>query len=68
MSMNSKGTPSNGAKMTEENVGKFVAVVLDDYVYSAPNVNGPIPNGRTSISGNFTIEEAQDLSNAFKIW
>ncbi|MDY7395632.1 protein translocase subunit SecDF [Aureibaculum sp. 2210JD6-5] len=65
MTMNSKGTKL-WAKMTEENVGKFVAVVLDDFVYSAPNVNGPIPNGRTSISGNFTIEEAQDLANALK--
>ena len=65
MTMNSKGSKL-WAKMTEENVGQFVAVVLDNYVYSAPNVNGPIPNGRTSISGNFTIEEAQDLANALK--
>jgi len=65
MSMNSKGT-KQWAKMTEENTGKFVAVVLDDLVYSAPIVNGPIPNGRTSISGGFTIEEAQDLANALK--
>ncbi|RPD96754.1 protein translocase subunit SecDF [Aureibaculum marinum] len=65
MTMNSKGSKL-WAKMTEENVGKFVAVVLDNYVYSAPNVNGPIPNGRTSISGNFTIDEAQDLANALK--
>jgi len=65
MTMNSKGSKL-WAKMTEENVGQFVAVVLDNYVYSAPNVNGPIPNGRTSIMGNFTIEEAQDLANALK--
>ncbi len=65
MSMNSKGT-KQWAKMTEENVGKFVAVVLDNLVYSAPNVNGPIPNGRTSIMGQFTINEAQDLANALK--
>ncbi|MCL4117552.1 UNVERIFIED_CONTAM: hypothetical protein GTU68_025130 [Idotea baltica] len=65
MTMNSKGSKL-WAKMTEENVGQFVAVVLDNFVYSAPNVNGPIPNGRTSISGNFTIEEAQDLANALK--
>ncbi len=65
MSMNSKGT-KQWAKMTEENVGKFVAVVLDNLVYSAPNVNGPIPNGRTSIMGQFTIDEAQDLANALK--
>ena len=65
MTMNSKGS-KQWAKMTETNVGKFVAVVLDDYVYSAPNVNEPITGGRTSISGQFTIEEAQDLSNALK--
>lgn len=65
MSMNSKGT-KQWAKMTEENVGKFVAVVLDNLVYSAPNVNGPIPNGRTSIMGQFSIDEAQDLANALK--
>ncbi len=65
MSMNSRGTKL-WAKMTEENTGKFVAVVLDDYVYSAPVVNGKIPNGRTSISGGFSIEEAQDLANALK--
>ena len=65
MSMNSKGSKL-WAKMTEANVGKFVAVVLDDYVYSAPNVNEPISGGNTSISGQFSIEEAQDLSNALK--
>jgi SecD/SecF fusion protein len=65
MTMNSRGT-KQWAKMTEENVNQFVAVVLDDYVYSAPNVNEPIPTGRTSISGNFSIEEAQDLANALK--
>ena len=65
MSMNSKGTKQWG-KMTTANVGKFVAVVLDDYVYSAPRVNDAITTGRTSISGNFTIEEAQDLANALK--
>jgi SecD/SecF fusion protein len=65
MSMNSKGT-KQWAKMTTANVGKFVAVVLDDYVYSAPRVNDAITKGRTSISGQFTIEEAQDLANALK--
>ncbi|MCK5677477.1 MAG: protein translocase subunit SecDF, partial [Flavobacteriaceae bacterium] len=65
MSMNSKGT-KQWAKMTTANVGKFVAVVLDDYVYSAPRVNDAITTGRTSISGNFTIDEAQDLANALK--
>ncbi len=65
MTMNSKGS-KQWAKMTEANVGKFVAVVLDDHVYSAPNVNEPISGGRTSISGQFSIKEAQDLSNALK--
>ncbi len=65
MNMNSKGTKL-WAKMTTANVGKFVAVVLDDYVYSAPRVNDAITTGRTSISGQFSIEEAQDLANALK--
>ena len=65
MTMNSKGT-KQWAKLTTANVGKFVAVVLDGYVYSAPHVNDAITSGRTSISGNFTIDEAQDLANALK--
>ncbi len=65
MTMNSRGT-KQWAKMTTDNVGKFVAVVLDDYVYSAPRVNDAITTGRTSISGQFTIDEAQDLANALK--
>ena len=65
MSMNGNGTKL-WAKMTGENVGKFVAVVLDNYVYTAPRVNDAITGGRTSISGNFTIEEATDLANVLK--
>lgn len=53
-------------KMTGDNVGKFVAVVLDDKVYSAPLVNGEIAGGNTAISGNFTVEEATDLANILK--
>lgn len=53
-------------KMTGDNVGRFVAVVLDDKVYSAPRVNGEIAGGRTSIEGGFSIEEAQDLANILK--
>jgi SecD/SecF fusion protein len=53
-------------KMTGDNVGKYVAVVLDDRVYSAPLVNGEIAGGSTSISGSFTVEEATDLSNILK--
>ncbi len=65
MTMNSNGR-SKWAKMTTENVGKFVAVVLDNYVYTAPVVNEPITGGRTAISGNFTLEEAKDLANVLK--
>jgi len=65
MTMNSRGT-KQWSKLTTANVGKFVAVVLDNYVYSAPHVNDAITSGRTSISGNFTIDEAQDLANALK--
>lgn len=58
---------SRGAKewktLTEKNVGKPVAVTLDNRVYTAPNVVNAIPNGRTQISGNFSQEEAQDLVN-----
>ncbi|HTC01102.1 MAG TPA: protein translocase subunit SecDF [Ferruginibacter sp.] len=54
------------AKMTTDNTDRAIAVVLDDIVYSAPNVNGPIEGGRSEISGNFTIEEAQDLANTLK--
>ncbi|MDO8897445.1 MAG: protein translocase subunit SecD, partial [Bacteroidales bacterium] len=62
---------SEGAKiwkrLTGENIGKQVAIVLDDYVYSFPVVNDEIPNGRSSISGGeMSIEEAQDLANILK--
>jgi SecD/SecF fusion protein len=66
MTMNATGSRQWG-KMTTENVGKFVAVVLDDYVYTAPIVNTPITTGRTSISGgSMTVEEAQDIANVLK--
>ncbi len=65
MTMNNRAS-KQWAKMTETNVGKFVAVVLDNSVYSAPNVNEPISGGRTSISGQFSIKEAQDLAVALK--
>ncbi|MBK5209264.1 MAG: protein translocase subunit SecDF [Flavobacteriaceae bacterium] len=66
MTMNANGTKLWG-KMTTDNVGKFVAVVLDDYVYTAPSVNTAITNGRTSISGgSMTVEEAQDIANVLK--
>ncbi|HIW98393.1 MAG TPA: protein translocase subunit SecDF [Candidatus Tidjanibacter gallistercoris] len=54
------------ARMTADNIGEFIAIVLDGYVYSAPRVNSEIPNGRSAISGNFTIQEARDLANVLK--
>ena len=66
MTMNSSGT-KQWAKMTTDNQGKFVAVVLDNYVYTAPSVNTPITGGRTSISGgSMTIEEAEDIATVLK--
>jgi SecD/SecF fusion protein len=50
-------------QMTTDNVGKPIAIVLDNIVYSAPNVINPITGGTSEISGNFTIQEAQDLAN-----
>ena len=54
-------------KMTEDNVKRCVAVVLDDRVQSWPRVNEVIPNGRTQISGNFSATDANDLSNILSI-
>lgn len=65
MSMNAEGARI-WKRLTGENVGNQIAIVLDDYVYSAPNVQGEIPGGQSSISGNFTVEEAQDLANILK--
>lgn len=66
MTMNGIGT-KKWAKMTGENVGKFVAVVLDDYVYTAPVVNGAITGGSTQISGgSMTVAEAQDIATVLK--
>jgi len=62
MSMDGEGA-GIWKKMTGENVGKSIAIVLDNYVYSYPNVQGEIPGGSSSINGNFTIKEAEDLSN-----
>ena len=54
-------------RLTGETIGKQIAIVLDNYVYSYPVVRGEIPNGRSSISGgNMTVEEAQDLANILK--
>jgi SecD/SecF fusion protein len=61
MNMDKIGT-NIWAKMTTRNVGKPIAIILDNFVYSAPNVNDPITTGNSQISGNYTIKEAQDLS------
>lgn len=53
-------------KLTADNVGGFIAIVLDNRIYSAPSVSQEIGGGRCSISGSFTLEEATDLSNILK--
>lgn len=55
------------AKLTADNVGRPIAIVLDNVVYSAPNVNQAIEGGNSEISGNFTVQEAQDLASILKI-
>ena len=65
MNMNSEGA-KRWANLTRENVQKSIAIVLDEVVYSAPNVNEEIKGGSSSISGNFTQNEATDLSNILK--
>jgi len=53
-------------RLTGENIGKSIAIVLDDYVYSFPTVQGEIAGGSSSITGNFEINEAKDLANILK--
>ena len=65
MSMNSDGA-RRWATLTKANVGKAIAIVLDDAVYSAPRVNGEISGGNSQITGNFTIETTKDLANTLK--
>lgn len=66
MSMNSEGGKA-WKRLTGDNIGRQVAIVLDNYIYSYPNVNSEIPNGRSSISGgSMSIEEAKDLANILK--
>ena len=65
MSMNSEGAKT-WARMTRENIGRCLAVVLDGYVRSYPTVQGEITGGNTEITGDFTIEEADDLANILK--
>jgi SecD/SecF fusion protein len=65
MAMNAEGAKA-WARLTKENIGKAIAIVLDDMVYSAPNVNDEITGGRSQITGHFTPEEAKDLANVLK--
>ena len=65
MSMNAEGA-NIWARMTKENIGKQIAIVLDGMVYSYPTVNGEISGGSSQITGNFTLEEAEDLANVLK--
>lgn len=65
MTMNAEGARA-WKRLTGENIGKSVAIVLDDYVYSFPTVQAEIAGGRSQITGNFTINEASDLANILK--
>ena len=65
MAMNGEGA-GIWARLTGDNIGKHIAIVLDGMVYSYPRVNGKIEGGNSSITGDFTIEEAEDLANVLK--
>lgn len=65
MTMNAEGGKA-WARLTKDNIGNSVAIVLDGLVYSAPRVNDEITGGRSVISGHFTTEEAKDLANVLK--
>lgn len=65
MRMNPEGAKT-WKRLTGENIGKSIAIVLDNYVYSFPTVQGEIPGGNSSITGNFEINEAKDLANILK--
>ena len=65
MSMNAEGA-NTWARMTKDNIGKQIAIVLDGMVYSYPTVQSEISGGSSQITGNFTLEEAEDLANVLK--
>ena len=65
MSMNSDGA-RRWALLTKQNINKSIAIVLDNYVYSAPNVSNEITGGNSQITGHFTPEQAKDLANVLK--
>jgi len=65
MTMNAEGA-NIWARMTKENIGRQIAIVLDGMVYSYPVVNSAIEGGSSQITGNFTLDEAEDLANVLK--
>jgi SecD/SecF fusion protein len=65
MNMTSVGAKT-WARLTGKNVGRPIAIALDDIVYTAPKVNNAIEGGNSEITGSFTVEEAQDLANILK--
>ncbi|MBQ1841678.1 MAG: protein translocase subunit SecD, partial [Bacteroidales bacterium] len=65
MSMNAEGA-STWARLTKDNIGKQIAIVLDGLVYSYPNVQNEITGGNSQITGNFDTQEAEDLANVLK--
>lgn len=65
MKMNDQGA-KEWATVTRNNLGRSIAIVLDNHVYSFPNVNSEITGGSSQITGNFTPEEANDLANVLK--
>jgi len=65
MTMNNEGA-RDWARITGEHTNEAIAITLDGQVYSAPNVNDKIEGGRSSITGDFTVEEAKDLANVLK--
>ncbi len=66
MTMNAEGSRT-WRRLTKDNVNKSIAIVLDDYVYSYPNVIQEISGGSSSITGQFSLEEADDLANILKV-
>lgn len=65
MRMNAEGA-RKWKNLTAANIGRPVAIILDDFVYTAPNVQNEIPNGNSSITGSFTVEETKDMANVLK--
>jgi SecD/SecF fusion protein len=65
MQMNGEGA-RKWRSLTARSIGRPVAIIIDNLVYTAPTVQGEIPNGNSSITGNFTVEETKDMSNVLK--